>query len=166
VSNGANTWVVAHGQRVLICPRHSHSRRGREAGHCSSSSSFSKDSSHLRLPATAQLCDPCPRFRSPSTDGHHEGAEGGCEEGCGGDRAPTLLRRGRCRVRADGERRGRRRRREGGEPVHGRQPGAPHRPRHRSPVSLLSSSRLLRSVSENEAQHSNAPCPTLHWMDD
>jgi hypothetical protein len=40
---------------------------------------------------------------------HHEGAEESCEEGCGGDQAPTLLRQERYCVGADGEKRGWRR---------------------------------------------------------
>ena len=75
-----------------------------------------------------------------SCDGH-EGFKGGGEEEdrSGGDRREQRLRR-LCPRRGGGggeERAWRRRRRgdEAGEPVHGRQPGAPHRARHRSAVS-------------------------------
>ena len=66
----------------------------------------------------------------------HEGVEGGGEEEGlgGGGRAEVLLRRERGGT-GGGAEGGGSGRREGGEPVHGRQPGAPHRPRHRSAVS-------------------------------
>jgi hypothetical protein len=91
-------------------------------------SCLSKNRSHSRLSGERS---PASRLRFLEVDGR-EGVEGGGEEEGGGGRAALLVWRERWAAGAGGEAEGGR---EGGEPVHGRQPGAPHRPRHRPPVS-------------------------------
>jgi len=96
-------------------------------------SCLSNNRSHSRLPGLRSSARG-PRFLD--ADGR-EGVEGGGEEEGelgGGGRTPVLVQREHW---AGGGAEGGRSGREGGEPVHGRQPGAPHRPRHRPPVSVL-----------------------------
>lgn len=92
----------------------------------------------LPLPAVrrAQLSSAARKIRFLEVDGGQSVEGGGEEEGLGGGGRPAvLLQQQRGGASGSGEEGGGKRRREGREPIHGRQPGAAHRPRHRPAVS-------------------------------